>query len=140
MGKPSVCRKTLLGSKDEVLWRVRGYAVPSQYSPSPFGGGVGVGAGFGVLTPEKRLFRQTEASLWGSLFVYDKIFSGARGTSAAMSHRRERGCKPRRKPPPHWGGGRGVGASFARCRCSASVEGKAAAETSPRKHPSSEYP
>jgi len=58
----SVCRKTLLGSKDEILWRVRGYAVPSQYSPSPFGGGVGGGAGFGVLTPEKRLFLQAETS------------------------------------------------------------------------------
>ncbi len=52
----SVCRKTLFGSKDGVLWRVRGYAVPSQNSPSPFGGGVGVGAGFGVLTPEKDFF------------------------------------------------------------------------------------
>ena len=33
-----------------------GYAVPSKYSPSPFGGGVGVGAIFGVLTPKKDIF------------------------------------------------------------------------------------
>ena len=58
---PFVCQKSLLGSKDGVLWRVRGYAVPSQYSPSPVGGGVGVGAVTGVLTPEKDFFDKLTA-------------------------------------------------------------------------------
>ncbi|MBQ7003298.1 MAG: hypothetical protein IJN57_04950, partial [Oscillospiraceae bacterium] len=59
----AVAGRDFFGSKDEVLWRVRGYAVPSQYSPSPVGGGVGVGAVTGVLTPEKRLFLQAEMTL-----------------------------------------------------------------------------
>ncbi len=42
----SVCRKTLLGSKDEVLWRVDGTQYPRNIAP-PLGEGLGWGQSFG---------------------------------------------------------------------------------------------
>jgi len=46
-----------LKSNAERQLRKRGSGTKSpKYSPSPVGGGVGVGAVTGVLTPEKRLF------------------------------------------------------------------------------------
>ena len=42
----SVCRKTLLGSKDEVLWRVEGTQYPPYIAP-PLGEGLGWGQSLG---------------------------------------------------------------------------------------------
>ena len=38
----SVCRKTVLGSKDEVLWRVEGTQYPRNIAPPPLGEGEGL--------------------------------------------------------------------------------------------------
>ena len=42
-----VCRKTLLGSKDEVLWRVEGTQYPRNIAPPPLGEGLGWGQSLG---------------------------------------------------------------------------------------------
>jgi len=43
----TVCRKTLLGSKDEVLWRVEGTQYPRNIAPPPLGEGLGWGQSLG---------------------------------------------------------------------------------------------
>ncbi len=51
----SVCRKTLLGSKDEVLWRVEGTQYPRNIAPPPLGEGLGLlPTGWGDVTKCQR--------------------------------------------------------------------------------------